>query len=201
MSKGLLIGLGVVVVLVLAGLGLVGRYNDLVGLEEGVDAQWGNVQTSYQRRADLIGNLVRTVKGYAEHEQETLTAVIEARAKATQMNAQITPEALNDPQFMQQFDQAQQGLSSVLSRLMVTVERYPDLKADQQFLNLQNELAGTENRISVERRRFNEAAQGYNGTIRRFPASIVAGLFGFDRKAYFESAPGAENAPTVNFGD
>ncbi|HRX52361.1 MAG TPA: LemA family protein, partial [Candidatus Krumholzibacteria bacterium] len=162
MSKGLLIGLGVVVVLVLAGLGLVGRYNDLVGLEEGVDAQWGNVQTSYQRRADLIGNLVRTVKGYAEHEQETLTAVIEARAKATQMNAQITPEALNDPQFMQQFDQAQQGLSSVLSRLMVTVERYPDLKADQQFLNLQNELAGTENRISVERRRFNEAAQGYN---------------------------------------
>lgn len=201
MSKGLLIGIGLVLVLVFVGMGLVGRYNELVGLQEGVDAQWGNVQTAYQRRADLIPNLVETVKGYAEHEQETLTAVIEARAKATQMNAQITPESLNDPNFMQQFDQAQQGLSSVLSRLMVTVERYPDLKADQQFLNLQNQLEGTENRISVERRRFNETAQGYNGTIRRFPASIVAGLFGFDRKEYFESAAGAENAPTVNFGD
>lgn len=201
MSKGLLIGIGLVLVLVFVGMGLVGRYNDLVSLEEGVDAQWGNVQTAYQRRADLIPNLVETVKGYAEHEQETLTAVIEARAKATQMNAQITPESLNDPNFMQQFDQAQQGLSSVLSRLMVTVERYPELKADQQFLNLQNQLEGTENRISVERRRFNEAAQTYNGTIRRFPASIVASLFGFERKAYFESAAGAENAPTVNFGD
>jgi len=200
MSKGLLIGLGLVVVLVLVGLGLVGRYNDLVGLEEGVDAQWGNVQTAYQRRADLIPNLVNTVKGYAEHEQETLTAVIEARAKATQVTNQITPETLNDPQMLQKFEAAQSGLSSVLSRLMVTVERYPDLKANANFLDLQNQLEGTENRISVERRRFNEAAQAYNATIRRFPASILAGLFGFEKKAYFEASAGAQNAPAVDFG-
>jgi LemA protein len=200
MSKGMLITIGVLAVIAVMVMSMVGRYNNIVGLEEGIDSQWGQVENQYQRRADLIPNLVNTVKGYASHEQETLQGVIEARARATQMTAEITPETLNDPQMLQRFDAAQQGLSSALARLMVVVERYPDLKANQNFLDLQNQLEGTENRIATERMRFNEAVQGYNSTIRRFPTNILAGMFGFDRRAYFEAPPEAEEAPTVDFG-
>ncbi len=201
MSKGVLITVVVLAVIAFAVFGLVGKYNSMVGLQEDVDGQWGNVQNVYQRRADLIPNLVETVKGYAAHERETLEAVIQARANATKVSAEISPEALNDPGMLQQFQQAQDGLSQALGRLMVVVERYPDLKANQNFLELQNQLEGTENRIAVERRRFNDVARGYNTTIRRFPANIVAGMFGFDKRAYFEAAAGADEAPTVNFGE
>ena len=201
MSKGILITIVVLAVIAFAAMGLIGRYNSLVGLQEDVEGQWGNVQNVYERRAALIPNLVATVKGYADHESETLTAVVEARAKATQMTADITPEMLNDPQMLQKFSQAQDGLSSALGRLMVVVERYPDLKANQNFLEFQNQLEGTENRISVERRRFNEAARGYNTTLRRFPTSVIAGMFGFEKRAYFEASETAQEAPTVNFGD
>jgi len=201
MSKGVLITIVVLAVIAFAVIGLVGRYNSVVGLQEGVDGQWGNVENAYQRRADLIPNLVETVKGYASHERETFTAVTEARARATQITAEITPEALNDPRLLQQFQQAQDGLSSALGRLMVVVERYPELKANQNFLQLQDQLEGTENRIAVERRRFNDMARDYNTTIRRFPTNIIAGMFGFDKRAYFEAAPGADQAPTVDFGE
>ena len=201
MSKGVLITIVVLAVIAFAVMGLVGRYNAVVGLQEGVEEQWGNVENVYERRADLIPNLVATVKGYATHERETFTAVTEARARATQVTAEITPEALNDPRLLQQFQQAQDGLSSALGRLMVVVERYPELKANQNFLELQDELEGTENRIAVERRRFNQAAREYNTTIRRFPTNVIAGMFGFDKRAYFEAAPGADEAPTVDFGE
>jgi LemA protein len=201
MSKGLLITIGVLAVILFIGMAMVGRYNDMIGLQEGVEAQWGNVENVYQRRADLIPNLVETVKGYASHEKETLDAVISARARATQMSLEMSPETLNDPQLMQRFQQAQDGLGAALSRLMMVKENYPDLKANVNFLDLQNQLEGTENRITVERRRFNEAAQAYNGTIRRFPASILAGMFGFDRREYFQAAAGADQAPAVSFGD
>jgi LemA protein len=201
MSKGLLITIGVLAVIAFAAMAMVGRYNDMVGLEEGIDGAWGDVQNQYQRRADLIPNLVETVKGYASHERETLEGVISARARATQVSTEITPEMLNDPAILQKFQGAQDQLSSALARLMVVVERYPDLKANQNFLALQDELAGTENRITVSRRRFNEAVQGYNATIRRFPATIIAGMFGFDRRAYFEAVAGAEQAPAVDFGE
>jgi LemA protein len=168
----------------------------MVSLEEGVTAQWSQVENVYQRRADLIPNLVNTVKGYAEHEREALTAVVEARAKATSVN--IKPENL-DAQSLQQFQDAQSGLSSALSRLMVVVEKYPDLKANQNFLDLQAQLEGTENRISVERRKFNETAQAYNTTIRKFPKNIMASIFGFEKKDYFEAQQGAEKAPEVQF--
>jgi LemA protein len=168
----------------------------MVSQEEGVAAQWSNVENVYQRRADLIPNLVNTVKGYAEHEKETLAAVVEARAKATSVN--INPEKL-DAQSLQQFQEAQSGLSSALSRLMVVVEKYPDLKANQNFLDLQAQLEGTENRIAVERRKFNEAAQAYNTTIRKFPKNIMANIFGFEKKIYFEAEKGAEKAPEVQF--
>jgi len=201
MSKGVLITVVVLAVIAFAVIGLVGKYNSMVGLQEDVDGQWGNVQNVYQRRADLIPNLVETVKGYAAHERETFEAVIQARANATKVSAEISPEALNDPGMLQQFQQAQDGLSQALGRLMVVVERYPDLKANQNFLELQNQLEGTENRIAVERRRFNDVARNYNTTIRRFPANIVAGMFGFDKRAYFEAAAGADEAPTVDFGE
>ena len=201
MSKGVLITIAVLAIIAFAVVGLVGKYNSMVGLQEDVDGQWGNVQNVYQRRADLIPNLVETVKGYAAHENETFVAVIEARAKATQVSAEITPDALDDPLLLQKFQQAQDGLSQALGRLMVVIERYPDLKANQNFLELQNQLEGTENRIAVERRRFNDVARSYNTTIRRFPASVVAGMFGFEKRAYFEAAAGAEQAPTVNFGE
>ncbi len=177
-------------------LSLSGRYNKLVTQEETVTAAWSQVENVYQRRADLIPNLVNTVKGYADFEKGTLTAVIEARAKAT--STTIDPGNLSEAS-LEQFQQAQQGLGSALSRLMVVIERYPDLKANQNFLDLQAQLEGTENRIAVERRAFNETAQAYNTTIRRFPDNIIAGLFGFDKKAYFKSDTGAENAPEVNF--
>jgi len=201
MSKGLLITIGVLAVIAFVAMSMVGRYNNIVGLEEGIDGAWGDVQNQYQRRADLIPNLVETVKGYASHERETLEGVISARARATQISTEITPEVLNDPAALQRFQGAQDQLSSALARLMVVVERYPDLKANQNFLALQDELAGTENRITVSRRRFNESVQGYNATIRRFPATIIAGMFGFERRTYFEAVAGAEQAPAVSFGE
>jgi len=190
----------VVVVLLLIILGTirwgVRTFNGFVTLEEGIEGQWANVENVYQRRADLIPNLVNTVKGYAEHEQETLTGVIEARAKATSVTidpSNITPEALAT------FQQAQDGLSGALSRLLVSIERYPDLKANQNFLELQSQLEGTENRIAVERRKFNEVTRGFNTSIRRFPASIVANSQGFEKKGYFEAQAGSETAPVVEF--
>ena len=171
-------------------------YNKMVTMEEQVTSQWAQVENVYQRRADLIPNLVNTVKGYAAHEQETLDGVIEARSKATSVN--IDPSKLT-PETIQQFNQAQEGLSSALSRLMVVVERYPDLKANQNFLDLQAQLEGTENRITVERKKFNETTQTYNAYIRKFPQVIYAGWFGFEKKTYFEAQQGAEKAPEVQF--
>lgn len=171
-------------------------YNQMVELDEQVGSQWSQVENVYQRRADLIPNLVNTVKGYAAHEKETLEGVIEARSKATAV--QVNPEKLT-PETLKQFSQAQDGLSSALSRLMVVVERYPDLKANQNFLDLQAQLEGTENRITVERKKFNETTQKYNAYIRKFPRVIYASWFGFDKKSYFEAQQGAEQAPVVEF--
>ncbi len=184
------------IIILLAVLWGVKKYNVFIGLEEGVTGQWANVENVYQRRADLIPNLVATVKGYAEHEQETLTQVIEARAKATSVT--IDPSNIT-PQSLAAFQQAQDGLSSALSRLLVTIERYPDLKANQNFLALQDQLESTENRIAVERRKFNEITRGFNTAIRRFPASIIAGIGGFEKQGYFEAAAGSETAPVVEF--
>jgi LemA protein len=173
-----------------------GAYNQMVTQSETVDKHWADVENVYQRRADLIPNLVATVKGYASHERETLEGVINARAKATQttINAgELTPES------MAAFQQAQDGLSSALSRLMVVVERYPDLKANQNFLELQAQLEGTENRITIERQKFNEAARQYNTFIKLFPKNMLANIFGFDVKPYFEAQQGAETAPKVEF--
>ena len=189
--------IGLIVFVVISGIFLSGcGYNKMVDMEEQVASQWSQVENVYQRRADLIPNLVNTVKGYAEHEQETLNSVIEARSKATSVN--VNPENLN-PQQIEQFNQAQQGLSSALSRLMVVVERYPDLKANQNFRDLQAQLESTENRIAVERRRFNEVTQTYNAYIRKFPQTIYSGWFGFEKKDYFEAEQGAEQAPEVQF--
>lgn len=171
-------------------------YNKMVEMDEQVTSQWAQVENVYQRRADLIPNLVNTVKGYAAHEQETLEGVIEARSKATAVN--IDPSKLT-PESIQQFNQAQEGLSSALSRLMVVVERYPDLKANQNFMDLQAQLEGTENRITVERMKFNQTTQTYNAYIRKFPQVIYSGWFGFDKKSYFEAQQGAEKAPEVQF--
>jgi LemA protein len=171
-------------------------YNKMVTMEEQVTSSWAQVENVYQRRADLIPNLVNTVKGYAAHEKETLEGVIEARSKATSVN--IDPTKLT-PESMKQFTQAQDGLSSALSRLMVVVEKYPDLKANQNFLDLQAQLEGTENRITVERQKFNETTQLYNAYIRKFPQIIYAGWFGFEKKTYFEAQQGAEKAPEVKF--
>ncbi len=196
MKKGWIILIAVLVVLFLMGRWFVGTRNGLVVRDEAVKTAWSQVENVYQRRADLIPNLVATVKGVASFERETFTAVAEARSKVNNINMQ---GVLDDPQKFQQFQASQGQLSSALSRLMVVVERYPDLKANQSFLNLQAQLEGTENRISVERRRFNEAAQGYNTAIRLFPASIVAGVSGFSARAYFEAQAGAEQAPEVQF--
>jgi len=171
-------------------------YNKMVEMDEQVTSQWAQVENVYQRRADLIPNLVNTVKGYAAHERETLEGVIEARSKATSVN--IDPKNLT-PESIQQFNQAQEGLSSALSRLMVVVERYPDLKANQNFLDLQAQLEGTENRITVERQKFNQTTQTYNAYIRKFPQVIYAGWFDFEKKTYFEAQQGAEKAPEVQF--
>jgi LemA protein len=186
----------IAVILLLAYSSVKNSYNSMVTMQEGVTAQWSQVENVYQRRSDLIPNLVSTVKGYADFEKETLTQVIEARAKATSVN--VNPEKL-DAQSLKNFQDAQSGLSSALSRLMVVVEKYPDLKANQGFLDLQAQLEGTENRITVERQKFNESAQAYNTLIRKFPKNIFAGMFGFEKKAYFEAEKGAEKAPQVKF--
>jgi len=171
-------------------------YNGFISLEEGIEGQWANVENVYQRRADLIPNLVNTVRGYADFEQETLTQVIEARASATSVT--VDPTNLT-PESLAAFQQAQEGLGSALSRLLVTIERYPELKANQNFLELQAQLEGTENRIAVERRKFNEVTRGFNTAIRKFPASMIANLKDFERKGYFEAVEGSETAPVVEF--
>ena len=195
MKKWIIIGVIILVIFIIYR-SLVGTYNTMIGQEEQVNQQWSQVENVYQRRADLIPNLVNTVKGYADFEQETLTGVIEVRAKATAVT--VSPQNL-DANSLQQFQQAQDGLSSALSRLMVVVERYPDLKANQNFLELQAQLEGTENRITVERKKFNESVQGYNTYIRKFPNSIIANMSGFDQKGYFQATAGAETAPVVTF--
>jgi len=186
----------IAVIIVIVYSSLSGSYNSMVVAREGVTSQWSQVENVYQRRSDLIPNLVSTVKGYADFEKATLTQVIEARAKATSVN--INPEKL-DAQSLQNFQQAQSGLSSALGRLMVVVEKYPELKANQGFLDLQAQLEGTENRITVERQKFNQVAQNYNQLIQQFPKNIFAGMFGFEKKAYFEAQKGAEKAPEVKF--
>ncbi len=200
MKRGCLITVILVAFLTLVILGIVlwgtKIYNNMVSMNEGVTSQWGNVETQYQRRADLIPNFVETVKGAAAFEQTTLTQVIEARAKATSVT--IDPANMT-AENMQQFQQAQGELSSALSRLMVVVEQYPELRATQNFRDLQVELEGTENRIAVERRKFNEVALSYNSYIKQFPQNFLAGMFGFQAKPYFESDEGTEKAPEVKF--
>lgn len=190
-----LIPIALIIIVAIWGFG---AYNGLVTKDEDVEGKWAQVETSYQRRADLIPNLVETVKGYADFEQETLTGVIEARAKATQVT--IDPSNLS-PESIANYQQAQDGLSSALGRLLVSVERYPNLKADQQFLNLQAQLEGTENRINVARNRFNNSVQDYNTTVRKLPTSLIAGITGFDQKGYFKAAEGSDVAQPVDFGD
>ncbi|RNC79386.1 MAG: LemA family protein [Balneola sp.] len=196
MKGKLLIGIVVVAITAIYGIGV---NNGLVDREEGVEGAWAQVENQYQRRADLIPNLVNTVRGAADFEQETLTAVTNARSNASSIN--ISADDLNDPAKLQQFQQAQAQLSGALSRLLVTVERYPELRANSNFRDLQRQLEGTENRISTERKRFNDAAQSYNSAIRKFPTSIFASIGGFERKAYFEAEQGAEQAPTVDFSN
>lgn len=196
--KALVIALVVIVgLLLVGGIWGVGVYNSMVALELNVNAKMAQVQNDYQRRADLIPNLVETVKGFAAQERNVLTGVVEARAKATSI--QLTPEVLNDPEALKRFQAAQSQLSGALSRLLVTVERYPELKSNQNFLSLQAQLEGTENRIAVERRRFNEAVQEYNTRLALFPGTIVGRLAGFRPKAFFEAAPDAATPPKVKF--
>jgi LemA protein len=198
MKKGLLIGLGILVVLVLIpAITVQSTYNDIVAREQAVNQQWSQVENVYQRRADLIPNLVAIVKGYAAHESEVLETVTAARASVGSIRAQ---DILNNPAQFQKFQQAEAGISGALSRLLVVSENYPNLKANENFLELQSQLEGTENRITQERRKFNEAAQAYNTRIKQFPAVMVARFFGFSEKQYFQSAPGSEKAPVVNFG-
>ena len=200
MKKGCLISIIIVAVIAFFAISLIvwgtRVYNNMVSMNEGVTSQWGNVETSYQRRADLIPNFVNTVKGAANFEQSTLTQVIEARAKATQVT--IDPAKMT-AENMQQYQQAQGEVSSALSRLMVVVEKYPELKATQNFRDLQVELEGTENRINVERRKYNDMAREFNTYIRRFPQNMLSGMFGFESKPYFEAQQGAEKAPEVKF--
>lgn len=194
-TKNLTLIVVAILILLLGGCGCSG-YNNMVKLDETVKSQWGNVQSEYQRRSDLIPNLVNTVKGAANFEQQTLTAVVEARAKASQVKIDannLTPDKIAE------FQQAQGQVSSSLSRLLVTVEKYPDLQATQNFRDLQAQLEGTENRIKVARNDFNGVVQDYNSTIRRFPNNIFAGMFGFATKGYFQSEPGSDKAPDVKF--
>lgn len=193
------IALAVVGIVVVFAAMAAGSYNQLVRLDQAVKAQWGQVENVYQRRADLVPNLVETVKGAANFEKETLQSVVEARAKATQATVNVGPGVLDDPQAFERFQQAQGELSGALSRLLVSVERYPDIKATQNFRDLQAQLEGTENRISVERMRFNEAAQAFNSHRSSFPTVIAANLFDFDEKQYFKAQGGAETAPKVTF--
>ncbi|EKD42616.1 MAG: LemA family protein [uncultured bacterium] len=188
-----------IILAILAAFGLyfMGTYNKLVKADEAVKSAWAQVENVYQRRLDLIPNLVETVKGYAAHESETLQAVVEARSKISEVK--IASDVVNNPQALEQFQQMQGQLSSALSRLMVVVEKYPDLKANTNFLALQSQLEGTENRIAVERRRFNEISQEFNTIIRVFPNVLMARLFGFTEKTYFKADAGAEKAPAVKF--
>lgn len=190
---GWIIPVVIVVIIVMWGIG---GYNGMVTLDEGVQNKWADVETQYQRRADLIPNLVNTVKGYAAHESQTLENVVKARSEAS--SVKVDPQNIT-PEKLAEYQKAQSGVSSALGRLMVIVEKYPDLKANQNFLELQSQLEGTENRINTARRDFNEAAKGFNTEIRRFPKNILAGMFGFEKKAYFEAEKGAEKAPEVKF--
>ena len=192
-NLGWIIPVGIIVVLVMWAIG---GYNGMVKMDEQVQNKWANVETQYQRRADLIPNLVSTVKGYAKHEQQTLEDVVKARSEATQLKVDaenLTPEKLAA------FQKAQSGVSSALGRLLAVAENYPDLKANQNFLELQSQLEGTENRITVARKDFNDAAKSYNQSIRQFPKNILAGMFGFEKKSYVEAEAGSEKAPKVEF--
>lgn len=188
--------IAIVAVVAIIAIWAISGYNNLVGMDENVSNQWANVETQYQRRADLIPNLVNTVKGYAAHEKETLEGVMAARSQATQIK--VDPTDLT-PEKLAEYQKAQGQLATALGRLLAITENYPDLKANQNFLELQAQLEGTENRINVARKNFNDAAKIYNTTIRRFPKNILAGMFGFDKRAYFEAAEGAEQAPQVQF--
>ena len=201
MSKGVIITLSILgglllVVILTIGWG-VGVYNKIVAKDQGVKSAWSQVENQYQRRYDLIPNLVETVKGFAKQEKDVLIGVTEARASVGQMK--VTPEVLNNPQAFQNFQKAQDGLSSALSRLMVVVEKYPELKSNQNFLELQSQLEGTENRIAVERRRFNEIVQDFNSMVLSFPTKIIASFGGFHEAQYFQSIAGSEKAPQVKF--
>ena len=197
MRKGLVVLVVVVALVVALGAWIAGAYNRLVTLDEQVAAAWSEVENNYQRRMDLVPNLVETVKGVAGFEKETYVAVAEARAQAGKI--QISPELLRDPQAFAAFEQAQGKLSTALSRLLVTIEKYPDLKANQSFQDLMTQLEGTENRIAVARKRFNDAVRAFNTRVRRFPGNIVAGMLGFDAKPYFKAQAGAAEAPKVKF--
>lgn len=196
MKKGYVVLIVIAAVVLILFFWIKGVYNSMVSMDENVSQAWAQVENVYQRRADLIPNLVATVKGYAEHESSTLESVVEARAKATQ--ATVDPSRLSEDE-ISRFMSAQDELGAAIGRLLVSVERYPDLKANQNFLELQAQLEGTENRITVERQKFNEAARNYNVTIRRFPNNIFAGMFGFEKKGYFEASEEAEQAPVVSF--
>jgi LemA protein len=196
MKKSVIILLVIALIIVALISSVTKSYNKMVSMDESVSSQWSQVENVYQRRADLIPNLVNTVKGYATHERETLEAVINARAKATSVN--IDPSKL-DAASIQNFQEAQSGLSSALGKLMVVMEQYPDLKANQNFLELQAQLEGTENRITVERMKFNDSAKSFNTYIRKFPQNIISGMFSFEKKAYFEAEKGSEKAPEVKF--
>lgn len=201
MSRGCLIAGAIIAVIVVVVGGIfmwgLGIYNNLVTQDEGVKSAWSQVETQYQRRLDLIPNLVATVQGFAKQEVAVFQGVADARARVGQMT--VTPEVLENPQAFKKFQEAQDGLSSALSRLLVVSENYPQLKSNENFMALQSQLEGTENRITVARTRYNETVQGYNTTIRRFPGSLVAGFTGFREKAYFEAKAGAEDAPKVQF--
>ncbi|MCK9311538.1 MAG: LemA family protein [Bacteroidales bacterium] len=196
MNKGVIASLSILGIIVIVFFWGMSQYNGMVTADENVAKTWANVESQYQRRSDLIPNLVATVKGYAAHEKSTLNAVVEARAKASQTT--INPTNMT-PESLAKYQAAQSEVGSTLNRLLVTVEKYPDLKANQNFLELQAQLEGTENRISVERQRFNDAAQGFNVMIRRFPRNIIAGMFGFEKKVYFEAEEAAAKAPEVKF--
>jgi LemA protein len=201
MSRGAIIALSILGVFILLCLAIAGWgfgvYNKLVSYDENVKQSWGQVENQYQRRYDLIPNLVETVKGYAKHEADVFEKVAEARSSVGKLT--VTPQVLEDPQAFKRFQQAQDGLSSALSRLLAVSENYPDLKANQNFLSLQAQLEGTENRIAVERRRFNEAVQGFNTLVRRMPAAIIASMTGFHERPYFEAVEGSNVAPKVQF--
>ncbi len=197
MKKGCLIAaIAVIAVVVLVGVWVAGLRNSFVTQEENVASAWSQVENVYQRRADLIPNLVATVKGYATHEQETLEGVVNARARATQIT--VDPDKI-DAESLNRFQEAQGELGAALGRLLAVSENYPELKANEQFLQLQAQLEGTENRIAVERKKFNETVRAYNVSVRKFPGNIAAMIFGFDAKPYFEAAAGAEQAPKVEF--